>query len=580
MPEKRSTSLIFKFSILFLLLMLVILITFAFLLVSILRISLKQTEEMVRKEHERIVSTIDRYLDSLEDIGFSVSYSSVTQDYLQKAPVYRVTGREEMKSLYLSVTTMMQDVQGFYLYDEEFDGILRFGQCIEEHQREDNGITLGEGVKYSNGYVTGTGEPVVSMIYPIHRMEETRLVGDIIGYAGLTIKRNGLAELVSDNGAYRNRELILTDRTGKVLVSNLGKNTADKEVVEEWKRNPEKFIYVDTNIERAGWKLISIMPKGGVAQEYEVIMPMMTVAAGVVIIILLILIMLVRFKILKPIRSLSRFMERVEEGSENVRYHTVNRDEFGIMAESMNSMLDAVHNRSEELRISETRRLNAELARQQMEILAYRNQINPHFIYNTLECMRGIAFYRGAPEIAEMTQSLSGMLRYAVKGEGGALLEEEIRYIEEYYRIIQYRFGERIIFRIRVPEKLRELRVIKLCLQPLVENSVSHGLEMNTEQGIVDISGYREKDTIILQVQDNGEGMDNMMLQQIRERIKKVYTSEDTLSETEQHIGVLNIARRLFLNYGDKSGMMIESVRKKGTLVTLRMPVEGEEFDV
>ena len=580
MPEKRPISLIFKFSIIFLLLILVILLTFAALMASILRISLKQTEEMVGKEHEQIVGTIDRYLDALEDIGFSVSYSSVTQDYLQKDSVYRVTGREEMKSLYLSITTMMRDVQGFYLYDEAFGGILRFGQCIEEHQREDNGITLGEGVKYSNGYVTGTGEPVVSMIYPIHRMEETRLVGDIVGYAGLTIKRNGLAELVSDNGAYRDRELILTDRTGNVLVSNLGKNTADEEAVEEWKRNPEKFIYVGTEIERAGWRLISIVPKGGVAQEYEVIMPLMAVAAGIVILLLLVMIMLVRFKILKPVRSLSRFMEKVGEGSENVRYHSENRDEIGIMAESMNAMLDAVHNRNEELRISETRRLNAELARQQMEILAYRNQINPHFIYNTLECMRGIAFYHDAPEIVEMTQSLSGMLRYAVKGEGFALLEEELRYIEEYYRIIHYRFGDRILFRIRVPEELQEFRVIKLCLQPLVENSVSHGLEMSTEQGIVEISGSREKDILILQVRDNGEGMDETMLREIRERIEKVYTSEDTLTEAEQHIGVLNIARRLFLNYGEKSGLTVGSERKKGTMVTLRIPVEEEESDV
>ena len=163
MPEKRPTSLIFKFSILFLLLILVILLTFAALMASILRISLKQTEEMVGKEHEQIVGTIDRYLDALEDIGFSVSYSSVTQDYLQKDSVYRVTGREEMKSLYLSITTMMRDVQGFYLYDEAFGGILS----------ETAAVKIGLPEMQENIPAAGTSD-MIAMIAEIRRQQNFR----------------------------------------------------------------------------------------------------------------------------------------------------------------------------------------------------------------------------------------------------------------------------------------------------------------------------------------------------------------------------------------------------------------------
>ena len=181
-----------------------------------------------------------------------------------------------------------------------------------------------------------------------------------------------------------------------------------------------------------------------------------------------------------------------------------------------------------------------------MQVLAYRNQINPHFLYNTFECIRAMALYYDADEIAEITMALSRIFRYAIKGDNVVTVADEIRNIREYDKIIHYRFGGRIRVDIQVEEEAEDKELIKLILQPIVENSIFHGLEQKLEDGLVAVKVEIVRETWLLAY---GGGDDGCGMQQ--ETVDRHLSDERQVaghcSSSKDSIGLTNIYQRLQL---------------------------------
>ena len=239
-------------------------------------------------------------------------------------------------------------------------------------------------------------------------------------------------------------------------------------------------------------------------------------------------------------------------------------DEIGTVAESLDHMLDENQRMIEEIKDGKIRLYEIELAQQKMEILAYRNQINPHFLYNTLSCMRDMALIKDEDSIAEMAMALSDIFRYAVKGSNIVTVRDEVSYIEKFARIIEYRFMGKILIDTDVAEEVMEKPMIRFFLQPLVENSVFHGLESKMDAGYVDVTIKGKVDRLELTVRDNGSGMDEETLAEFRENIENPHDSNG--------IGISNIVQRLRLFYGEDYEMVVESEVGKGTLIRISVP--------
>ena len=178
-----------------------------------------------------------------------------------------------------------------------------------------------------------------------------------------------------------------------------------------------------------------------------------------------------------------------------------------MVMDVLNEMLDKIEKSSEEVLASQTRMLHEKTAQQQMEIIAYRNQVNPHFLYNTFDCIRGIAYMHNAMEIVVISQSLSSMFHYAVKGGNFVTIEEELQYMQSYATIIGYRFDGRITILDHIDPGLYQCMVIRMLLQPLVENSIYHGVKAMRKKGMIRIRGWKEGSLVYLQVSDNGAGI-------------------------------------------------------------------------
>ncbi|MCD2493188.1 sensor histidine kinase [Lacrimispora sp. NSJ-141] len=210
----------------------------------------------------------------------------------------------------------------------------------------------------------------------------------------------------------------------------------------------------------------------------------------------------------------------------------------------------------------------------QAELNALQNQINPHFLYNTLECIRGKAMVQGVEQIANMTEALSAFFRYSISiQENLVTLEQELQNTKNYFLIQEYRFGNRFRLQIFWEEESEggEYLMPKMTLQPIVENAIFHGLEKSVSEGAVTIRVTATEKRLILAVQDNGVGIPGPALKEIRESLNGLKKDR---GEEGMHSGIAlsNINERIHLHFGFRYGISINSEEGLGTEITITLP--------
>ena len=217
------------------------------------------------------------------------------------------------------------------------------------------------------------------------------------------------------------------------------------------------------------------------------------------------------------------------------------------------------------------------MLKKQAEIIALQNQITPHFLYNTLDCIRGMAIEQGADNIEEMTRALSGMFRYSIsrKGKTKALMEEELANVNNYLRIQQYRFRNKINITETIDPAAKKCCVPKLLIQPIVENAVFYGLEPKTGERNLNIEAYCTGKKLIVKVEDNGVGMSFDKLRTINDAMCSGVSMGDNGRGTQ--LGIVNVNERLRLLYGEEFGLRIFSCPKVGTTIEMVLPIIIEE---
>ncbi len=225
-----------------------------------------------------------------------------------------------------------------------------------------------------------------------------------------------------------------------------------------------------------------------------------------------------------------------------------------------------------------------DLNKRQAQYLALQNQINPHFLYNTLESIRSEALIAGLDSVADMTEALARFFRYTItKVENLVSVEEELDNCETYFGIQKYRFGDRLQLHIEYdPEDWADImncRIPKLTLQPILENSIIHGTELKVGTGNLHIRFERTETRLIITISDDGVGMDGETLAELNRRLGK---STDSLtaqdSDKQGGIALANVNNRIRLIFGDEYGMHVYSVPQRGTDVEITIPITADEY--
>ena len=220
-----------------------------------------------------------------------------------------------------------------------------------------------------------------------------------------------------------------------------------------------------------------------------------------------------------------------------------------------------------------------DLNKRQAQYLALQNQINPHFLYNTLESIRGEALIAGLSGVADMTESLAKFFRYTItKVENLVSVEEELDNCETYFGIQKYRFGDRLQLHIEYDpdewEEIMNCRIPKLTLQPILENSIIHGTELKIGEGNLWIRFRRTENRLVITISDDGVGMDEETLERLNETLNRgVDAITQQQEEKKGGIALANVNNRIHLIFGDEYGMHVYSMAECGTDVEISIPV-------
>lgn len=347
------------------------------------------------------------------------------------------------------------------------------------------------------------------------------------------------------------------------IEENLSESNRYKENIEIWENDVQIVTsLVQENVSQYIYYEIRDVQQSSI--EYQHFFMQMIRFSGIAFIVILLLISFLSYviplSITHPIIRLSEVTDQVAKGDLTVRADIKTGAEVGMLGNSLNTMIDKINELLEQVKTEQIRLRKAEF-----ELL--QSQINPHFLYNTLDAIIWLAEAGEQKKVVNMVGSLSEFFRTSLnEGKDIITIKEELQHVRSYLEIQQVRYQDILQYEIDVPKELFRYLIPKITIQPLVENALYHGIKNKRGLGRIVIKGKREEDFFLLQIEDDGIGITKERLQQVRDGIqKKMLTGKD-------FYGLYNVNERIRLNFGEDYGITIESVYGEGTIVSIRLP--------
>lgn len=284
---------------------------------------------------------------------------------------------------------------------------------------------------------------------------------------------------------------------------------------------------------------------------------------GALFILLGIFMRLLTLSVTQPLVRLQRACERISRGDYTPVSDNTGHDELATFTGAFNSMAqeidDLIHEGYEK-----------DLAATRLELQMLRIQINPHFLYNTLESIHSVAYLEGNREVGEMAVLLARILRYGVSDPSGPVtLRDEAKNLDDYIRLQELRYHGTVRFAVSIDPGILDCACLRMILQPIVENALYHGVTSLERGGQVQVLGYRDGENLVLRISDNGQGMEE-------DRVRLLNDYICGKNEAFRSIGLKNVSRRIRLCYGEDYGVLVQSAPGRGTMVTVTLPVRTQ----
>ena len=402
----------------------------------------------------------------------------------------------------------------------------------------------------------------------LFRMGRTLTIdkGASVGFAVASFGQSSFDEMFS--GVYgAQSSLIVLDAAGRQLyTSHPGKAGIPLEVLQGrvadgWKR----FEIQDTSVfvaknSRSGFYLLLQQPKPLGYNTMQTMWQISLATAGACLLLSLGFALIFSRSLSRPISALTSAMGEVKAGKLETRIDTARRDELGILTENFNRMASDL-----QLYMNQTIQHQQEMNESQIRLL--QAQLNPHFLYNTLDTVKWLAKMHNVPEIATITSNLAIILRQCVSHEDVVTLRQELDMVESYIDIQRIRFSGRFKYVVDVPVELEDCLIPKLILQPMVENAIIHGLADKNDGYIYIYAFEKEENMLAVSVTDDGCGMTQQAVDRLNSGEVKI---------VEGHLGLYNVSSIIKMNYGNEYGLRASSQQEVGTTMAVEIPLQKE----
>nr|WP_273385649.1 sensor histidine kinase [Cohnella zeiphila] len=324
-----------------------------------------------------------------------------------------------------------------------------------------------------------------------------------------------------------------------------------------------------------GTKVISLIPEEELLTNANEIRRIALLLFGAAVVLSIAIVYFLSRGMTKRLMKLASGMRSINTEQLRPIANIKGNDEISALGRIFNGLIDRIDRLIRDVYQSEINRRELELRTKESELYALQTQINPHYLFNTLTAIRGSLLENGDKENAEMIKLLAMSFRRVLGKSGQTIrLQEELETVDMYLRIQRFRFGDRLLYDIRVPEDFHRCAVPRLALQTLVENAIVHALERNEKPTTIEIRAESaDSDTIRIDVEDNGPGMAKEALAEIRRGL------DEAAPSGEKHIGLRNIHQRLRHSFGPPFGLELASEEGAGTRVSMLLPSAGKATD-
>jgi len=431
-------------------------------------------------------------------------------------------------------------------------------------------------------YTEGSNIPIIAASIPIFDVNDTTLSGRLVLQMRLTeiknmignmrIGKTGYIFMVSEEGkiVYHPNSKLLSSPISDTELSWL----ALDEPKSQQKWNGEQYLVSYSISNLTGWKTVALVPLKEMATGLKIAQLSAIVVMALLIIFIMIAVPIATNRITYPMVQLKKAMEKIQTGDLTARAPvSPGRDEIQLLSLSFNRMAARLNELVNTVYNMELKEVQMQLLQREATIQALQNQINPHLLYNTLDIIKSIAFLEGVPKVEKMAENLASLYRFTAKLEQKEIsLEEELEQLKKYLEIIHVRFTKHFESKVYVDEKYLRTPIIKLTLQPIVENAVKYAVEPNNGKAAVLINAYPEGEDLIIEIADNGSGMDEATLHRLQERLASITNETEQRMKSYDSLGLTNVHHRLVLFYGTGYGIDIHSFPSKGTIVSIRIP--------
>lgn len=531
---------------------------------------------------------IDTYIEYMENISSVIAKSSDVPRYLfdqNQTEAEREAEKERILTQFQTIMESRDDIynvaavakNGRYIINQGDDELTGYVD-IESLDWYQAAMESKSGIAVSSSHVQNAIQSSYKWVITLSRALVNNQTGEREGLFFVDLNYSAISDLCNNNSIEEKGYIFVLDAEGNIVYHPKqqlmygGLKTENIDAIMECREDSliideggDSKLYTMSKSKRTGWTVVGAVYTSELLKNNEQAQMWYLLVASILLLAVIGISSIISREITKPIRSLRDSMRKVQNGQFDTHVEVITENEIGSLGRSFNLMTSEIQALMEQ-------NVYEQKQKRKSELKALQAQINPHFLYNTLDSIIWMSEAGENDEVVEMTSALARLLRQSISNDQEEVeLEKEIEYVKNYLTIQKMRYKDKLEFFIYVDPRVAHVPIIKLVLQPLVENAIYHGIKYKETKGNLKIYARPVDGRVEIVVADDGIGMDEDVMEHIFDEHRK--------EQKRNGVGVPNVQKRLKLQYGSEYGIRYESVKGAGTKAVITIPVDGGRTD-
>ena len=531
---------------------------------------------------------IDTYIEYMENISSVIAKSSDVPRYLFDQNQTEAEMEAEKERILTQFQTIMEsrdDIynvaavakNGRYIINRGEDELTEYVD-IESLDWYQAAMESKSGIAVSSSHVQNAIQSSYKWVITLSRALVNNQTGEREGLFFVDLNYSAISDLCNNNSIEEKGYIFVLDAEGNIVYHPKqqlmygGLKTENIDAIMECREDSliideggDSKLYTMSKSKKTGWTVVGAAYTSELLKNNEQAQMWYLLVASILLLAVIGISSIISREITKPIRSLRDSMRKVQNGQFDTHVEVITENEIGSLGRSFNLMTSEIQALMEQ-------NVYEQKQKRKSELKALQAQINPHFLYNTLDSIIWMSEAGENDEVVEMTSALARLLRQSISNDQEEVeLEKEIEYVKNYLTIQKMRYKDKLEFFIYVDPRVAHVPIIKLVMQPLVENAIYHGIKYKETKGNLKIYARPVDGRVEIVVADDGIGMDEDVMEHIFDEHRK--------EQKRNGVGVPNVQKRLKLQYGSEYGIRYESVKGAGTKAVITIPVDGGRTD-